>query len=241
MKCEVVREQLPDYTLGTLAEGDELAVRGHLRGCGSCRGEAASLDQGVAILASAVHEVEPPAELKARVRSVLTEEWSESSSPLIPARRIALPRLLVAAAVVMLVGTLTWAVMAQVSAVSTGEEAGQYEAVLEALGGRDIRASKLRAAGPGVEGSVIVYDSHVGQSWAGVFVRAPRYANAVMDVYLGEPGGRSIEFPFPIEMDDEGMGVAWLDTSEDLSSFTTVRVTDEGGAMVGSATVAEGE
>jgi anti-sigma factor RsiW len=241
MKCEAVREQLPDYTLGTLAEGDESAVRAHLRGCSSCRGEAASLDQGVAILASAVHEVEPPAELKARVRSVLTEEWSESSSLRTAARRIAFPRLAVAAAVVMLVGTLSWAVMAQVSALSTGDEAADYEAVLEALGGRDMRAAKLRPAAPGVAGSVIVYDSHIGQSWAGVFVRAPRYANAVLDVSLGEPGGRSIEFPFPIETDENGMGVAWLDTSEDLSSFTTVRVTDEHGAMVGSTTVPEGE
>jgi anti-sigma factor RsiW len=241
MKCEAIREQLPDYTLGTLAEGDELAVRGHLRGCSSCRGEAASLDQGVAILASAVHEVEPPAELKARERSVLTEEWSESSSPMTVARRIALPRLLVAAAVVMVLGTLTWAITAQVIALSTSEEAAQYEAVLEALGGRDMRASKLRAARPGVEGSMIVYDSHVGQSWAGVFVRAPRYANAALDVSLGEPGGRSIDFPFPIETDEHGLGVAWLDTSEDLASFTTVRVMDENGAMVASGTVAKGE
>jgi len=33
MSCEEVREQLPDYSLGTLSDVESAALRRHLRGC----------------------------------------------------------------------------------------------------------------------------------------------------------------------------------------------------------------
>ena len=43
MKCEDLRQQLPDYTLGTISETETAAVRRHLRGCAACRAEADKL------------------------------------------------------------------------------------------------------------------------------------------------------------------------------------------------------
>src|SRR5947208_7718459 len=85
MRCEEVRELLPDHALGTLDEVQATSVRRHLRGCGACRSDALALDRGVAMFASAAHELEPPAELRQRVMDVLDEEWAET--PARPGRR----------------------------------------------------------------------------------------------------------------------------------------------------------
>src|SRR6266540_7158268 len=89
MSCEEVRAQLPDYALGTLPEMEAVAVRRHLRGCAGCRSEAATLDEGVALFASSAHEMEPPPELRDRIMTVLTEEWSDT-----PRSRRLVPRLI---------------------------------------------------------------------------------------------------------------------------------------------------
>src|SRR5437667_2517101 len=86
MKCEDVRLQLPDYTLGTPSDTGMVAVRRQLRGCSGCRSEAARLDEGVALFATAAHAVEPPAELQDRVLSVLAHEWDEAPAAMKPRR-----------------------------------------------------------------------------------------------------------------------------------------------------------
>src|SRR5438128_6996705 len=108
MTCDAVRERLPDHTLGTLPETEEMAVRRHLRGCAGCRAEATTLDEGMAMFASAAHAVPPPPELKERVLSALADEWSESPAASAPGRAAAWWRLVAAAAVVLLVGALAW-------------------------------------------------------------------------------------------------------------------------------------
>ena len=75
MGCEEVRELLPDHALGTLDEVQATAVRRHLRGCGACRSDALALDRGVAMFASAAHEVEPPTELRERSSSLAHERY----------------------------------------------------------------------------------------------------------------------------------------------------------------------
>jgi hypothetical protein len=52
--------------------------------------------------------------------------------------------------------------------------AEKYEALLGVLGGEDVRVGELQAVGPQeLRGSVVIYDSKVGQSWVLVLVRAP--------------------------------------------------------------------
>ncbi len=104
-----------------------------------------------------------------------------------------------------------------------------------------MRAAPLRSSMEGVEGSVVLYDSSHGQSWVGVFLRAPGYGRPI-DLYLIGPGGEEIEFPFRIEEYDElGRAVAWLDTSRDISEFTQVRLVGDDGKVVASAIVRPGE
>jgi hypothetical protein len=52
MTCNDVRTQLADFVLGSLEGGDELDVRRHLPGCGSCRSQRDALREGLGGLAS---------------------------------------------------------------------------------------------------------------------------------------------------------------------------------------------
>lgn len=241
MNCEEVREQLPDQALGTIPELKAAELRRHLRGCGACRAEAASLDQGVRMFSSAAHAVQPPLELKRRVLGALDEEWADAAPSVAPWRdRSSLLRVALAASVVVLVGLLTWALVAQTAASRNAEDASEYRDVLTILGGTEMRAAPLRSSLEGVEGSVVLYDSSVNQSWVGVFLRAPGYGRPI-DLYLVGPGGEEIEFPFGIdEFDERGGGVAWLDTSRDISQFTQVRLVGKDGDLVASARVRPG-
>src|SRR5947207_1804402 len=56
MSCDEVRELLPEHLLGVLEPDPERAVSRHLRGCGACRAELASLGQGLATFARAAHQ-----------------------------------------------------------------------------------------------------------------------------------------------------------------------------------------
>ena len=126
MTCEQVLDQLPDYALGTLSEIETAAVRRHLRGCASCRADAASLDQGIAMFSSAAAE-EPPAELEGRVLSVLSEEWSETDAPVPPRRGLRIASWLATAAAVIAVGALAWGSVAQMSANHNAADVARYQ------------------------------------------------------------------------------------------------------------------
>jgi hypothetical protein len=229
VSCEEVRAQLPDYALGTLPDLDRGAIRAHLRGCSSCRAEAARLDEGLALFSTAAHEVSPPPELEHRVLSVLGEEWAETPSERRP-RQALRRRLSLAAAAVIIVGLGAWGALAQLSANRNAEDAAGYRFVLETLGGQDVRVTRLASrADSGVEGSAILYDSTREQSWALVLVRAPGYRGQLLAKLIG-PHGRTLE-PFPIELED-GNGSTWLVTSMDISQFELVRVTTADGTVV---------
>lgn len=233
--CEQVHPLLPDHALGTLAETEAAGVRRHLRGCATCRTEAAGLDQGVALFASAAHSADPPAELEARVMSVLAEEWSEGRPE--PARprgfRVRLPAIAVAS--VVAVGLVAWAAAGQLAARSYRGDAQAYEEILETLGGIEFRVASLRPAGASpVRGSAMVYDSATQQSWAGVLVRAPGYTGEIM-VTLSGSSGPPIEL-FPITVED-GLGDTWLATDEDLTGYDTIRLTTRDGRLLATSTI----
>src|SRR5207244_12900321 len=105
VKCEEVRQFLPDHVLGTLSETESAAVRRHLRACSSCRAESTELDGGVALFARAAHAAEPPPELRDRVMSVLEEEWAEvPARPPMARRRFVLGWQAVAAVLILVAG-----------------------------------------------------------------------------------------------------------------------------------------
>lgn len=231
--CEDVRPQLADSMLGTLPEPEMAAVRRHLRGCGGCRAEAAQLDQGISLFATAAHVAEPPPELEERVMSALADEWSDM--PERPAaRRLFTPRwLAVAAAMVALAGAVTWGGFSQVQANRSRSDAASYRRFLGALGGRNVRVAALRAGGAAaIEGSAILYDSDHGQSWILVLAHAPGYAGT-LDVSVSAPDGSRIGLR-PMRIDTDGDASTWLVTSSNISRFTTVTLRSADGAILAS-------
>jgi hypothetical protein len=247
MKCEEVRELLPDHALGTLDEVQEAALRRHLRGCGACRSDALALDRGVAMFASAAHELQPPPELRDRVMTVLGEEWSEAPAAASGrSLRRFVPWLATAAVVIALAGVLAWASIAQSNlgrarqtaaaqskiAATNLEAARSYHDFLDALGGREVRVAELRPSGSTqIEGNAILYDSDQHQSWGLVLVTAPGYVGDI-NVTLLSTTGRTIKLPFPVTIDSDGQGSGWIVTSADISTFQTVRLTAADGSLL---------
>jgi Putative zinc-finger len=228
MACQEVRQQLADFTLGTLPEVEMAAVRRHLRGCGGCRADAARLDQGITLFATAAHVAEPPPELQDRVMSALAEEWAEA-----PVRRRPGPGrwLAVAAAVVAIGVALAWGAFAQVQANRLRTDAASYRSFLGALGGREVRVAALRqASSTAIEGSAILYDSDHGQSWILVLARAPGYLGSV-EVTISATGGSSIHLR-PLQIDSDGEASSWLVTSSDISSYTRVALRSSSGMLL---------
>ena len=150
MSCDEVRELLPEHLLGVLEPDPERAVSRHLRGCGACRAELASLGQGLATFARAAHQSDPPETLRDRVLAVLEEEQAEAPAVVPLRRRFTGSLLAQAALVVALAGALAWGTVATVAGSHASDRAGRYQAFLSALGGastsRVLNLARIAAA-----------------------------------------------------------------------------------------------
>jgi hypothetical protein len=234
VSCEDVREHLAEHLLDSLPEDVEAEVRGHLRGCMACRRELAALDDGMRTFATAAHQVQPPGSLKERVLTVLAEERDQSPNAVrrkaFGPRRIALA----AAAVIVLVASVGVAAVQSERAGHYQGLAASYKNFLHALGGRDVRVGTLAATGQqDVQGSVVMYDSDVGQSWILVLVRAPGMSGEAQ-VVVSSPN-RSIEL-HPLEFGTSGEASSWLVTANDISGFDRVRIVGPAGNVVATGT-----
>lgn len=238
MSCEEVRLQLPDYALGTLPESEMAGVKRHLRGCASCRSEAATLDEGLSLFASAAHEAQPPPELRDRVMAVLTEEWADTPQPQ-PSRRALISRWPALAAAAVVLAALAFAAVTEVNARGVRQDALSYERFLQALGGKDVRVATLRpASSVDIDGSAILYDSLRGQSWVMVLAKAPGFTGE-LKVRLATPDGRSIDVRFPLDFGEDGDAWSGFVTSSDLSRFNRIILVDSGGRVVATGTAQE--
>jgi hypothetical protein len=243
VNCDELREQLPDYTLHTLTETEMAAVARHLRGCGGCRADAARLDEGVSLFASAAHAAEPPPDLKPRVMAALADEWTDPAARPEPAtsfrqgfvwRRFSVGWLAVAASVVLLAAAVGWGAIGQARAGRYERDAQAYEQFLHALGGRAVRVATVSSSSSIVlDGSAVLYDSDRGQSWALVILRAPGSTGPI-GIRITAPGGRAIDMR-PIKLDEEGEGSSWLITSTDISAFSRVTLYGPNGSILASA------
>ena len=235
--CERVRERLPEHVLGTLNEQDDATVRRHLRGCAGCRAEMSALGEGMASFARAVHDQPPPEELQDRVFAVLDEEWRAEEAPE-PTRRRTLSWLAVAAAVAIVVFSLGFGLFHASRAAAVADSAHSYEQLLHILGGEEFRAGELHAAGAHpVEGSIVIYDSSVDQSWVVVFVRTSGLTGPAVAT-LHAPDGSTID-TWPVEIDRDGDGAGWLVTSVDLASFDRVTLTGPDGQPLAAGEIGE--
>lgn len=239
MTCDEVRELLPEHLLGTLEGPEDLEVRRHLRGCGGCRTEMTALSEGVDWFALAAHDRPPPPELHDRVLTTLEEEWRDTGEARPDGRRMRW--LGWAAAVVAIALTLTWGLSQTHRANIASADAESYRTVLSTLGGKEFRVGTLESqiAHP-LEGSVVLYDSHQGQSWGIVLVRAPgvsgKAAVTLSTTDGSGEGGTTIDAG-TLEFQPDGDAATWLVTSSDLTSFDHVTVTADDGTVLATAEI----
>jgi len=237
VRCDEVRDQLAEHLLGTLDEPADVQVRRHLRGCSGCRRDMAALAEGMSTFARAAHELEPPEELKERVLSALHGDWADGAdgAPTPAARRPA-SWLAWAAVVVLLAGSASWGLWSHNRAARYEASATKYETLLASLGGQNVRVATLASQGSQqLEGSAVVYDSKVEQSWVLVLVRAPGLEGRAT-VTLSTHDGRTIRM-HAMEFSASGEASSWLVTSSNLRPFQTVIVRDEFGSTIATGSV----
>jgi hypothetical protein len=248
MTCEETRDLLAEYLLGSLDDVLTAKVDRHLRGCAACREELATLSDGVSALALATHDEVPPAELRDRVLGVLDDEWTDAGRSTSAPGDAAAPRhpstvrrgwlVAVAAAVVVAIVALGWGGVAQRQASRAQAQAAEYDRFLGALGGEGVRVGSLASAtDPSLEGSAVVYDSKVGQSWVMVLIRAPGLTGP-LHATLATPSGSPISLR-PLTLGPDGDGSTWLVTGKDLHPYDRVTVTDDTGTVVASGSVSD--
>lgn len=238
MNAEHVIDLLPDLLLGSLDEDRETAVRRHLRGCGPCRREHASLEAGLEVFGRATHTAEPPPDLQEQVLGALNAEWREVPRARRPGWRAIAGA---AAGLALLAGALTWGLTAgrradrlDARVASLAEDAGEYRAFLAALGGESVEVASLRsAAADQVEGSAIVYHGDRGPSWVLLYVDGLAPVESATVVLRG--AGDALEIG-GVHLEGNGGASAWLVTRDDLSAYDTILLTDkEGGVLAEGA------
>jgi hypothetical protein len=246
MTCEQVRDLLPEHLLGSLDGDADARVEQHLRGCTDCRAERLRLEDGVATLAYATHETAPPEELRDHVLAVLEEEWhaSDGEAPadtkVVPVRRRStMAWLAVAAAVILIAGSLGFAMSQRQHAARVSADAASYQSLLSTLGGKEFRLGQLESTnGTGVSGKVILYDGNPDQgwnSWGIVLAHGPVDLTNARAVLVG-PDGKSMELP-PLQFSN-GEGSTWLVTHEDLTNYDELVITSHGDVLA-NARIAE--
>ena len=238
MSCDLVRDQLAEYLLGSLDPEEDTSIRRHLRGCASCRRELAAMEEGLATFASAAHQADPPEGLRDRVLEVLQEDRPEPSEASV-ARKRGGTWWLKAAAIAVLVGSLAWGAVATVRANTLAGPAGRYQSFLDALGGREVRVATLHATGSQpVDGSAILYDSDVGQSWVVVLARSPGATGETTAVIMSPHGRIALR---PTEFSPEGDVATWMVTSADISRYGRVVLLDHNGHAIAAGHVTEAD
>ena len=240
MTCDEVRELLPEHLLGTLEGPEDLEVRRHLRGCGGCRSEMTALSEGVEWFARAAHDRTPPPELHDRVVTTLEQEWRDADAAQPMAQRARwIGR---AAAVAAIAITLGWGLSQTHRANIAASDAASYHNVLDTLGGKEFRIGTLdsHVAHP-LEGSVVLYDSHQGQSWGIVLVRAPGVSGTATVTFSSSSGDSGVDRTTidagKLTFQPDGDAATWLVTSSDLTPFDRVTVTAEDGTVLATADI----
>jgi len=246
MTCEQVRDLLPEHLLGSLDGDADARVEHHLRGCTDCRAERLRLEDGVATLAYATHETAPPDELRDHVLAVLDDEWHATEDEAHPdtkvvpmRRRSTMAWLAVAAAVILIAGSLGFAISQRQHAAGVSADAASYQSLLSTLGGKEFRLGQLDSTnGTGVSGKVILYDGDPDQgwnSWGIVLAHGPADLTDARAVLVG-PGGVSMELP-PLQFSN-GEGSTWLVTHKNLTDYDELVITSHGDVLA-NARIAE--
>jgi hypothetical protein len=170
--------------------------------------------------------------------STLEQEWHDVESLQPKTRR--LPWLARAAALVAIAAALGWGLTQTQRANVSVEDAESYRTVLATLGGKEFRVGTLdkRIAHP-LDGSVMLYDSHQGQSFGIVLVRAPGLSGtAEVTLSTGDaPDDMTIDAG-RLEFQPDGDAATWLVTSSDLTPYDQLTITADDGTVLATAEIA---
>jgi hypothetical protein len=242
MKCDEVRDLLPEHLLGSLDDTTDARVRRHLRGCAECRAERLRLEDGVATLSYATHEATPPDDLRDHVVGVLRQEWAQPEAPAPVTARASVTRSigmrwLATAAAAMLVVSIGWAAVQNHRADGLSADAASYQALLATLGGREFRLGELHTMGDvGISGTVLLYDGDKGwNSWGVVLARSDADLTDARAMLVGDNGSR--ELP-PLRF-SEGEASSWLVTHDDLMGYDELIITARDGTVLAHASISE--
>lgn len=247
MTCDEVRELLPEHLLGILDAEEDRALERHLRGCAACRKELARLEDGLAALAHATHDEEPPAELRERVLSALHEErelerGDRAGTTLNDRRRPPTVVLGVAAAVglLLVLAAAAWGTSQARRADRLAVDAASYRNLLVTLGGEEFHLGTVTpAGGEEISGQVLLYQgdrAHGWSSWGVLFVQSPGRTASATATLLSEDGG-SLELP-ELEFED-GEAAVWIVVPDDVSGYDRLTITDADGSLVATASISE--
>jgi hypothetical protein len=232
--CDDVRTLLPDFVLGSTEKRDELDLRRHLRGCGACRRELDALREGLGVFASTLERTAPP-ELRDRVMSVLSEEWTEAIES--PRSREPAPRrwlIAFAASIALALVAGAFGLIQLDRARDATKDATSFRTVLATLGGTGFKVGTLEpATETPVEGSVVAYESSKDQSFVVVFVRTPELKGKG-SLLVSRSDGTTWDHG-PIEFDGDGDAAVWWVTDRSIASMTGLTVTGPDGSMLATA------
>ena len=210
------------YVLGILDAGERREFEAHLAECGECAAEVASLRPVIGVLATAVPQVTPRAEVRARVLGQVIPSRGESR-PLTPQRRIRwLP---LAAAVAVAAGAAIYAARVHQQVVDLQAQLVQAQSATSVLAAPDLARIDL-------QGQIVAPDARARALWSRtrglVFSAAnlpPLPAGKVYQVWVvTEQAPVSAGLLVP---DVSGGGTAYYMTPQDIGPPVAVAVTLE--------------
>jgi hypothetical protein len=248
MRCDEVRDQLPEHALGVLSPEVAKEVEAHLRGCAACRIEAAELTEGAAVVALAVAPAPPPAgteeRLLARFRRIaIPPEWR---------RRVAA---ITATAAILAVSALGFGaamagraerfeVRASVAEAERLAALERFQQILVGLApGRriptnDTRLGQLQPAEPrGVGGGAVLQLVSGDKLDFTITIVSGLGGNddpvaLPLRVWLRSPGGETLRAGTIRDLDRQGAGEVFAEFRRDLRSFTSVSIVDADGRVL---------
>ncbi len=241
--CKMLVDLLPGTALDVLLAEERLEVQAHVATCSRCAAELAELEEAAAVLAAGVPQVEPPADLKGRVLAAAREERADAHPPqrarprLLPAWRRVTPMWgAVAAAVVVSVGSLTWAasLQSQVATLSAQaqvaqaerQKAASYDAVVSVLASNQLAVRSLTPVSTGVPATGTVWlDPSSGSGM--IMVRGLPQLLPGRAWQLWFVRGSTRESGGMLWTDKSGTGYTLIKVPRDLDNYESLGITEE--------------
>jgi Putative zinc-finger len=196
MDCAVIREDLGEHAVGTLAGDRRQDVESHLAWCAGCRKEAGHLEDGATAAGLSVPPVDPPPELEDRVVTAVQRAAGRRLRS-----RGTRSVLAAAAAVALLSGVVAVAMAGRVerledAAASARRDAeaaaGEFQEVLEESGGATpILAAPLEGSGQ-AGGRALLFDARRERDFVVVIVGGLPADVGPYRAYLVSPAERRL-------------------------------------------------